>query len=71
MREIINLSLPREMANVINKEVKTGKYASKSEFMRVLVRAWMEERALLELNQSRAEIKAGKGKILRSLKDLR
>jgi len=71
MREIINLSLPPEMATIINKEVETGKYASKSEFMRSLLRAWMEEKTLLELNQSRAEIKAGRGKILRSLKDLR
>ncbi|MDP1709500.1 MAG: ribbon-helix-helix domain-containing protein [Candidatus Komeilibacteria bacterium] len=71
MREIINLSLPPEMATVINKEVKTGKYASKSEFLRVLLRAWMEEKTLLELNQSRSEIKAGQGKMLRSLKDLR
>jgi len=71
MREIINLSLPPEMATVINKEVKTGKYASKSEFMRSLLRAWMEEKTLLELNQSRAEIKAGRGKVLRSLKNLR
>lgn len=71
MREIINLSLPAEMAAVINKEVKTGKYSSKSEFLRTLLRAWMEERLLMELNQSRAEIKNGRGNILRSLKDLR
>lgn len=71
MREIINLSLPSEMATVINKEVKTGKYSSKSEFLRTLLRAWMEERLLVELNQSRAEIKNGRGNILRSLKDLR
>ena len=71
MRQIINLSLPPEMSSVVAKEVKTGKYASTSEFFRSLLRAWMEERLLIELKESQKEIVQGKGKVLRSLKDLR
>jgi len=71
MRQIINLSLPPELSSVVTKEVKTGKYSSTSEFFRELLRAWMEERLLIELNASRQEITAGKGRVLRSLKDLR
>ncbi len=71
MRQIINLSLPPKMSAVVTKEVKTGKYSSTSEFFRELLRAWMEERLFIELRESRKEIVAGKGRILRSLKDLR
>ncbi len=71
MRQVINLSLPPEMSSVVTKEVKTGKYSSKSEFFRSLLRAWMEEKLIIELDESRKEIKEGKGKVLHSLKDLR
>ncbi|MEK7189253.1 MAG: ribbon-helix-helix domain-containing protein [Patescibacteria group bacterium] len=71
MRQIVNLSLPPELSSVVEKEVKTGKYSSTSEFFRELLRAWMEERLLLELDESRREIASGRGKVLRSLKDLR
>jgi len=71
MRQVINLSLPPEMSSVVTKEVKTGKYSSTSEFFRSLLRAWMEEKLLIELKESQKEIREGKGKVLRSLKDLR
>lgn len=35
------------------------------------VKEWEEQQAILAVLQSREEIKAGKGKVLRSLKDLR
>jgi len=71
MREIINLSLSPEMASTVKKEVRRGKYSSTSEFFRSLIRAWMEERLLVEINKGREEIAAGKGRVLHSLKDLR
>jgi putative addiction module CopG family antidote len=71
MRQVINLSLPPEMSSVVTKEVKTGKYSSTSEFFRSLLRAWMEDKLLIEIEESRKEIKQGKGKVLKSLKDLR
>ena len=71
MREIINISLPALTAKTVKSAVKVGGYASTSEFFRHLLRDWQEGKLLNELKESRAEILAGKGKILKSLKKLR
>ena len=71
MRSIINISLPKEMAIKVKKEVKSGKYATTSEFFRSLIRKWEEDLLLVKLKTSKAEIKNGHGKTLKSLKDLR
>lgn len=71
MRAILNISLPQAMSDVVDEAVVSGNYATKSEFFRNLIRMWMDERAFRELEGSRNEIKSGKGKILKSLKDLR
>lgn len=72
MRNIINISLPAEMVKVVKQEVKKGKYASVSEFFRSLLRDYEEESKLLaELEKSRREFEAGKGKVLHSFRDLR
>jgi len=71
MREVINISLPSPMAKTVKTAVKTGSYSSTSEFFRELLRDWQKGKLLNELNESRMEIASGKGKVLRSLKDLR
>lgn len=72
MRSIINISLPKALSQKVDLLVKKGKYSTKSEFMRDLIRRSIEqEELLLELRKSQQEIKDGKGKVLRSLKDLR
>lgn len=72
MRSIVNISLPAGMVKFIKQEVKRGKYVSVSEFFRSLLREYEEESKILaELEESRREIATGKGKVLRSLKDLR
>jgi len=71
MREVINISLPSPMAKTVKTAVKTGNYASTSEFFRHLLRDWQEGKLLTELNESRMEIASGKGKVLSSLKALR
>ncbi len=71
MRNIINLSLPTEMARTVRRAVKSGNYASVSEFFRGLVRDWMAEQAYDDVLESEREFSVGKGKKLRSLKDLR
>lgn len=71
MREIINLSLPSTTVKTIKKAVKDGGYISTSEFFRTLLRSWQSNQLLNELNESRKEITSGKGKVLKSLKDLR
>ncbi len=71
MRQVINISLPSPMAQTVKTAVKTGDYASTSEFFRALLRDWQASKLLSELNESRREIAAGKGKKLKSLKALR
>lgn len=71
MRTVINISLPKQMAHVVEDTVSSGRYASKSEFFRSLLRMWMENKLVGELKESRQEFEVGKGKLLKSLKDLR
>jgi len=71
MREVINISLPSPMAKTVKTAVRTGDYASTSEFFRHLLRDWQEGKLLAELNESKIEIASGKGKALNSLKALR
>jgi len=71
MREVINISLPKELSRSVEELVKKGKYATKSEFFRDLLRMWMEGKILRELSESRKELASGKGKLLKSLKGLR
>jgi len=71
MRKVINISLPSQMALKVKKEVNSGRYATVSEFFRDLLRSWEDNKLLAELRESQREIESGKGKTLRSLKDLR
>jgi Arc/MetJ-type ribon-helix-helix transcriptional regulator len=67
----MNISLPQPMAALIEQAVASGSYSTKSEFFRSLVRDWSEKRLAIELKESREEMKSGKGKLLKSLRDLR
>lgn len=71
MRNIINISVPAILKKEIEREVKTGGYASVSEFFRSVMRERAENAILLDVEESRREIRAGKAKVLRSLRDLR
>ena len=71
MRSIVNISLSKELAHKLDSMVKKGRYSTKSEFVRDLIRGKIEAEELVErVNESRKEIAQGKGKILRSLRDL-
>ena len=72
MRSIVNVSLPKELNKFVDREVKKGKFASKSEFFRSLLRYWQQEEKLLEeIKKSEREFSQGKGNTLKSLKGLR
>ncbi|MES2059916.1 MAG: ribbon-helix-helix domain-containing protein [Patescibacteria group bacterium] len=71
MRNIINISLPSNMRREVETAVKDGDYASKSEFFRDLLRMWRHRELIGDLEASEREFAAGKGKRLRSLRDLR
>jgi Arc/MetJ-type ribon-helix-helix transcriptional regulator len=70
MRQIVNISLPMETVKLIKSEVKNGGYSSVSEFMRHLIRLWRTEQLQMDVKQSKKEFSSGKGKALKSLKDL-
>lgn len=70
MRTVINISLPKQMAYVVEDTVSSGRYASKSEFFRSLLRMWMENKLVGELKESRQEFETGRGKLLKSLMTL-
>lgn len=71
MRQVINISLPKELNKAVEEIVKNRKYATKSEFFRDLLRSWIEGKVLRDLAESRRELASGKGKVLKSLKELR
>lgn len=71
MRNIINISLPPRLTEIVEENVKKGYFSSKSEFFRMLIRLWMEGKLAQELDESRQELLSGKGKLLKSLKNLR
>lgn len=70
MRNIINISLPKELASFVRKETKQGQFASVSEFIRKLIRDYEEENILKIVKQGRKEYREGKTTLLKSLKDL-
>lgn len=71
MRNIVTISLPKQLNDQIEKEVKTGKFASKSEFVRCLIRLWQEEKLAKDIAAAERDIAAGKVRAVKSLKELR
>lgn len=62
--------MPVALKKNVDLAVKEGNYASISEFFRDAVRAWQEEQLYQSVLRSKKEIREGKGKVLKSLKDL-
>ena len=71
MRTIINISLPVALSQQVDREIIKGRFATKSEFFRNLLRLYLEGKLVNELEESRNELKSGKVKLLKSLTDLR
>jgi len=71
MRSILSISVPEKLKKQIELAAKQGGYATKSEFLRAVLRYWDEQQILRDVKQSKKEFAQGKGKILKSLKDLR
>lgn len=62
--------MPASLKRSVDLAVKEGSYASVSEFFRDAMRSWKEEQLYQSILQSEKEFAQGKGKKLRSLKDL-
>ncbi len=69
MRNIINISLPKELVMSVKKEVKRGNFASTSEYFRHLLRI---QKAANEIEEARNDWENGRKnwKVLKSLKEL-
>lgn len=70
MRQVITISLPKQMVRAVKEEIKSGKFSSTSEFFRHLLREWEEANLLAELRASQKEFAEGKGILLRHVSDL-
>lgn len=70
MRNVINISLPEVTAKQLKREIKTGGYASTSEFFRHLLRLWNTRQLAVELKKDQKEFETGRGIKIDSLADL-
>ena len=70
MRQTMNISVSPKLKKAIDAAVRNGGYASKSEFLRAIFRTWEDHQLVLDVKRSEKEFAQGKGKILKSLKDL-
>ncbi|MDI6707567.1 MAG: ribbon-helix-helix domain-containing protein [Candidatus Thermoplasmatota archaeon] len=61
--ETVNVRLTKKLIQLVEREVKRGKYSSKSEFIREAIRRMFEERVrpeiLAELTAARKEMEEG------------
>jgi len=71
MRQVMNISLPPEMMKLVKQKTKQGNFASLSEYVRHLIRLENTDKFRRDIEESQKEFAAGKGKLLKSLKDLR
>jgi len=75
----INVSLPDKLKQTSNELIESGYYASFSDLVRHSLRQTidkhedylMSEAVVKDVTESRHQMKSGKGKLLKSLKDLR
>ena len=70
MRNIITISVPPSVKRTVNSIMKENKYASVSELFRDAVRSLEDSTLVKNITESEMEFALGKGKTLRSLKDL-
>jgi Arc/MetJ-type ribon-helix-helix transcriptional regulator len=70
MRSIINISVPAELAAQVKKEAKKHHFSSTSEFFRHLWRLYQTEKTVRDVRISKKQFAQGKGKVLKSLRNL-
>ena len=70
MRTTLNISMPSSLKKQVDIMIKEHNYASTSELFRDAVRSLAEDKLIRDIEESEREFALGKGKKLRSLKDL-
>jgi metal-responsive CopG/Arc/MetJ family transcriptional regulator len=72
MREVVNISLSKNLNKALESFVKKNGYSTKSEFFRHMIREKLYEADLdYQIKQSKKDLAQGRWKVLKSLKDLR
>lgn len=71
MRQAVTISIPEETLKDIQREAKLHSFANTSEFFRHMFRQWKKDHLSNDIKQGKRDLRAGKGKVLRSFKDLR
>ncbi len=71
MRTIVNISVPKEVAREVKQIARKEGFASVSEYFRHLHREEARRNLARELKVQTRAFEQGKGKVLRSLRDLR
>lgn len=72
MREILNISLTKELNKAVERLTKKGGFSTKSEFLRHIIREKAYEDDLdYQIKKSKQDFAQGRWKALKSLKDLR
>lgn len=69
MREAINIPMPQTLPKEVKQTVKSGGFGSFGGLFFRLRRWWEEEKLVRAVRASERELKAGKGRVLRSLAD--
>ena len=62
--------MPILLKKKVDRMIKDYNYASSSEFFRDAIRALQDDKLIMDIMDSEREFASGKGKRLRSLKDL-
>ena len=70
MRKTLNISMPSSLKRSVDLAVIEGNYASVSELFRDALRSLAEDKLVKDIIESEREFARGKGKKLKSLKDL-
>lgn len=70
MRNIMTISVPPSVKKSVEFMMKENKYASVSELFRDSIRSLEEDQLIKSIMESEREFALGKGKRLRSLRDL-
>lgn len=60
MRTVLNISLPKAMADEVKQEVKEGKFASTSEFFRHILRVWNTKKLARDIKKADKDWKNGR-----------
>lgn len=71
MREILNISLSKEMVKGIKRDVKDGGFSSVSEFVRAAVREYRIQKFLRTAKKAEKEFHEGKTTTINSFTELR